>query len=211
MSVVAGIQLTSINNRLGRWLLGSALAHLLIFIGWNSAPQLHGQRVTVLSVALDGNLRLPVPASRLENPVNGRPSPEKPPVRVGQQPTSATDPRPAKLTSRSALAADSSGRSPQVAAAQIHTRLLANLARHFNYPMMARLRGWEGTVLIGLDVEANGQLRQIHLARGSGYDVLDQSAIESVRRIERLQDASGRWSGQRHQIRLPVIYRLTER
>ncbi len=95
--------------------------------------------------------------------------------------------------------------------ARIQARLLADLARHFEYPLVARLRGWEGTVMIGLDIEADGFLRQVHLSRSSGYDVLDQSALEAVRRVARFRESLDWLSGKRLHIQLPVIYRLVER
>jgi protein TonB len=197
--------------RLGRWLLGSLLAHLLMVIGWHSAPPFPGHRETVLSVSLDGNHLRPAPSSRLEHTARNNPRTETPPTAIGPGPATPAQ-EPAETRRSSSLpAADGHGRSPEPAAARIQASLLANLAHHFDYPMLARLRGWQGTVLIGLDVEADGFLRQIHLARSSGYDVLDQSAIESVRRIGRLPDMADWPDGRRVQIRLPVIYQLTDR
>jgi len=49
------------------------------------------------------------------------------------------------------------------------------------YPLLARQRGWEGTVLLRVHVAANGQVSQVEVARSSGYAVLDAAAVGAVR------------------------------
>lgn len=50
-----------------------------------------------------------------------------------------------------------------------------------SYPMVARQRHWQGTVLLRVYVGANGKALQVNIQRSSGHDVLDESALESVR------------------------------
>jgi periplasmic protein TonB len=49
------------------------------------------------------------------------------------------------------------------------------------YPMEARQRHWQGTVLLRVYVGADGRALQVNLQRSSGHDVLDESALEAVR------------------------------
>lgn len=49
------------------------------------------------------------------------------------------------------------------------------------YPKVARKRGYEGEVKLKVFVLANGKVGKIEVIRPSGYDVLDQSALEAVR------------------------------
>jgi len=50
------------------------------------------------------------------------------------------------------------------------------------YPEFARRNGWQGIVLIRVTVTPNGRPKAVSVFRGSGYAVLDQAALESVRR-----------------------------
>jgi len=48
------------------------------------------------------------------------------------------------------------------------------------YPKLARRRGWEGVVLLRVDVSAEGSGRTVLIERSSGYDVLDDAALGTV-------------------------------
>jgi protein TonB len=50
------------------------------------------------------------------------------------------------------------------------------------YPMTARQRQWQGLVLLRVYVGADGQALQVNLQRSSGHEVLDESALEAVRK-----------------------------
>ncbi len=49
------------------------------------------------------------------------------------------------------------------------------------YPEFARKNGWEGRVMVRASVDSTGRVRSVSLASGSGYAVLDQSALQAVR------------------------------
>lgn len=50
------------------------------------------------------------------------------------------------------------------------------------YPRWAREQGWEGTVLLEVEVLESGRCGQVNVLSPSGHEVLDQAAIEAVRR-----------------------------
>lgn len=69
----------------------------------------------------------------------------------------------------------------------------AYLARHFayirdaiqrsaTYPPLARRMGWVGRVIIAFRILADGTVSSVRISKGSGFPVLDSSAIEAVRR-----------------------------
>jgi TonB family protein len=93
---------------------------------------------------------------------------------------------------------------------QLLGELRTRLSHYLTYPPLARSRGWEGTVLLGLRVEADGQLDKIRLERSSGYAVLDNSALNSLKRIGNLAEARVWLEGHSVDMQLPVIYRLIE-
>ena len=50
------------------------------------------------------------------------------------------------------------------------------------YPYLARARGWEGNVDVGLEVTGDGSVRDARVRRSSGHRVLDDVAIAVARR-----------------------------
>jgi periplasmic protein TonB len=50
------------------------------------------------------------------------------------------------------------------------------------YPPLARRRNYQGTVMLDVLVDRQGRATQVNVARSSGHTLLDQSALESVRR-----------------------------
>lgn len=49
------------------------------------------------------------------------------------------------------------------------------------YPRLARRRGWEGVVLLEATVGPDGRLLALVVVHSSGYQVLDEAALETVR------------------------------
>jgi TonB family protein len=99
-------------------------------------------------------------------------------------------------------------------AAKIRNQLLGQLqtrlSRYLVYPPLARQRGWEGTVLLGLRVETDGHLDRVRIEHSSGYAVLDHSALNSLNRLGHLTEAASWLNGRSIDMQLPVIYRLVE-
>ena len=97
---------------------------------------------------------------------------------------------------------------------ETHNQLLGDLQTHLSrylvYPPLARRRGWEGTVLLGMRVESDGHLHQLRINRSSGYTVLDHSALNSLNRVGRLAEATAWLKGRELDMQLPVIYRLID-
>lgn len=120
-----------------------------------------------------------------------------------------TQPLTSRPADSDAVSGESSSGSPSVnhLLGEIQTRL----SRYLSYPPLARARGWQGTVTVGFDLVPDGRLQRIHIARSSGYDVLDRAAIEALARLDRLDENGRVRINSALAMRLPVIYRLTER
>jgi protein TonB len=50
------------------------------------------------------------------------------------------------------------------------------------YPARARRRGWQGTVEVGLAIGRDGRVRDVRVARSSGFGALDTAAVAVARR-----------------------------
>lgn len=78
------------------------------------------------------------------------------------------------------------------------------------YPLLARLRGWEGVVLLDVDIDADGQPLRMEIARSSGFPTLDAAANTAVARWAfRPAKQAGREVASR--LRLPIRFRLMNR
>ncbi len=53
-----------------------------------------------------------------------------------------------------------------------------------HYPISARRRGIEGAVDVSFRLNERGRAEDMRLVSGSGYDILDEAALETVRRAE---------------------------
>jgi len=104
------------------------------------------------------------------------------------------------------------GGTPDIDAgpAMLALRLRDALAARFVYPALARREGWQGEVKVGVRVNADGRLSDIHLVASSGHAVLDRAALRSLAELRRLDDG-GRWlSGSHFDMVLPIQYHLID-
>jgi protein TonB len=51
-----------------------------------------------------------------------------------------------------------------------------------DYPAVARSRGWQGKVLLRVKVSAEGLSDDVSVEQSSGHDILDESAVEAVKK-----------------------------
>jgi protein TonB len=116
--------------------------------------------------------------------------------------TVTTDSSPAPKTDPDAITA--------AARQSLQERLTSQLARNFHYPWVARLRGWQGEVQLAFRVAPDGELQHVHVARSSGYAVLDDSALNSLKRLGNLVDSRIWLEGQSLDMQIPVKYKLIE-
>lgn len=188
--------------RLRAFVLGSALVHALLLVTWSSSMRFGAAPQPPLSVRLEGT-REANQAARQPDASAGR---------------TATAAESAPVVARADTGRDTARGTPATGAvetgdhdevrahieAQLHTRL----ARHFDYPYVARLRGWEGRVLLAFIVQASGDLNDIRIVRSSGFAVLDHSAVDSLKKVQHLPEAVAWLQGRDIEMQLPVIYRL---
>jgi TonB family protein len=91
--------------------------------------------------------------------------------------------------------------------ALIEAQPLSNMNEAPIYPRLARKKGWEGTVLLKAKVEKDGMASQVKIEDSSGYSILDNSALYTVREWQFSPAQSGplRFSSW---IRIPVEFQL---
>lgn len=87
--------------------------------------------------------------------------------------------------------------------------LHAEFRIRFQYPLLARKRGWSGEVVIALNVDHNGLIDEIAIQKSSGYPVLDNNAVQTFRAIGTVTPAIQSRINSRQHLAIPVVYTLT--
>jgi len=192
-------------------LFASMCLHVTLLLSWMLTPHLTGHPETVLSVSLNAPDRSAAAAvPRSANPAIRKSVPAHSDRTFASMQAVQPTRTPVSAAVVPSNSADGSGTTHAAARAHIQARLRADLQRYFEYPLLARLRGWEGTVSLSVTVDADGSINRIRVERSSGYAMLDNSATSAVHRIQRLTDASNWFNGGSLEVPLPVIYHLTE-
>ncbi len=83
--------------------------------------------------------------------------------------------------------------------AYIRDKILKNVS----YPSLARRLGWEGRVVLSFVITLSGSIKEAQVVRGSGYEVLDQGALEALK-----ESVPFPHPPVEAQIKIPVVYRL---
>lgn len=125
-----------------------------------------------------------------------------------EQSVAATD-----ATAKPARQSPSTVESNQLNYAALNNDMIQYLSQEFKlrfkYPMLARKRGWQGKVILGLNINHDGKIAHIAIEQSSGYRVLDHNAIRTFKSIGMVNQHLQSSLSQDHQLSIPVIYQLT--
>jgi TonB family protein len=78
------------------------------------------------------------------------------------------------------------------------------------YPKMARNRGWQGDVIIGVHVNADGSVKSLEILKSSNYSPLDYSAWQTVKTKWTFKPAEHEGAPVPSFVEVPVSFRLSE-
>jgi periplasmic protein TonB len=82
------------------------------------------------------------------------------------------------------------------------------LAKNQNYPRLAQIRRWEGMVRLRVLVAKKGSVASVVVTQSSGYEVLDDRAVEMVKEVSPLPDLPEGLRGREFSIIVPIVFRL---
>ena len=90
-----------------------------------------------------------------------------------------------------------------------YTRNLSKaLERYKEYPRLAELRGWEGSVTMRLRVAPSGRLIEAQVYKSSGFAVLDQQAVAMVSKAGALPVPPEGLDADGVPVLVPITFRL---
>lgn len=99
--------------------------------------------------------------------------------------------------------------APDPAQLERYGRSLSSLlARQQNYPRIAALRGWEGEVQLRVTIARKGNIVATQIVRSSGFEVLDQNAVQLVSSSGPLPRPPEHLQNREIQVIVPVHYKL---
>jgi protein TonB len=107
----------------------------------------------------------------------------------------ASDKKGADVTERQPMQVATSG-SYSSQSRDYKSKLIRLVERYKYYPLKARSNGIEGTSTVEFTVRSNGNISGVSLARSSGIKILDQAALQTIKRIGRappLPNSRKRW------------------
>ncbi|MEQ1533473.1 MAG: energy transducer TonB [Sideroxydans sp.] len=149
------------------------LLHLSVFAGYLLQPEMPAVMVNEMSISF-ANAQMQqaeIPPPPLEKPKPKEIEPEPVPtdapalkeVAPVEQPQTTSPPSPVQLDAQPDYKADylNNPRPP--------------------YPMVARRMGYNGKVILNVEVLAEGKAGQVLLHQSSGYAILDNSALQTVK------------------------------
>lgn len=180
------------------------------------------ERQTAYPTALAPPAPLQAPPPERAAATQAQPGPAKAPARLLRQPapgpvaaTTSPAERPADTIEvqqplQYAALSAATREDTQQLSQRISAALQRELTKQFEYPWIARKRGWQGEVTLSLQVRENGDLTDWSVLRTSGHKVLDRSALDCARRIDRLPEAARWLDGRSLQLLIPVQYRLRD-
>lgn len=85
------------------------------------------------------------------------------------------------------------------------------ISQHKKYPRIAQARGWQGEVVLELLLDGNGKLLSKSIIQKSGYDVLDQQALEMVDKAAPFPAPPEALRGGSFSIKVPIPFKLEAR
>jgi protein TonB len=89
------------------------------------------------------------------------------------------------------------------------SRLIGKGVSERDYPRLARDRRWQGTTQLVLRIRADGSLGEVTVATSSGYEILDERALEVVNQIK-LPAVPLEIQSRAFAVRIPVRFDLKE-
>ena len=109
-----------------------------------------------------------------------------------------------RLPSRARLVGESDAGSLD----QYRLALIVQAKRYKRYPAQAVERGWAGTVEVRLVIAPDGVMRDALIKSSSGYRVLDDQALDMVKKAKPLTMIPPALRGREFSVDIPVIFDL---
>jgi len=90
-----------------------------------------------------------------------------------------------------------------------YSSLLANaIAKYKQYPKIAQMRGWQGTVIADLEIDSKGSVISVMIKKSSIYEVLDNEALEMIKKASPFPAPPDNFRGKNFNVLVPISFKL---
>ena len=205
-----------------RFVIISLLLHALLLMNWHApwSRQADGMSLQTLRVQLQASQRImpdhsaqqkqrTTTAHSAEHVVADRAVAVRTVPSAARSRAQAAADTVAHLPAEPQVPATDAETSQKTALGNVRAALAHALRASFSYPRRARLRGWEGTVVIALRILPDGAITDVRVSDSSGIGVLDEAAIRSISAVQ-IPEAVTWMDGHELAMLIPVEYRLTD-
>ena len=93
---------------------------------------------------------------------------------------------------------------------QYRIAIITTAKRYKRYPRLALDNNWEGRAEVRMVVGADGSIASISIRSGSGFEILDQQALEMIRKAKALTPIPAALRGKGFTVDVPVVFSLKE-
>jgi len=90
-----------------------------------------------------------------------------------------------------------------------YSSILANaIAKYKQYPKIAQMRGWQGTVIADLEIDSKGSVVSVKIKKSSTYEVLDNEALEMIKKASPFPTPPESLRGKNFNVLVPISFKL---
>jgi TonB family protein len=82
------------------------------------------------------------------------------------------------------------------------------IAKVMSYPRIAKRRGFEGEPVVSFTIDKNGNLSNYSLVSSSGHQILDNSALETIKKAEPYPKIPDKLERDKIKLKLPLLYSI---
>lgn len=137
------------------------------------------------------------------------PSTPTPPAESASSSVASEPPPLASVEPRPASPAPSAEAPESLSRDQYRVELIDEARRYKRYPPLARENNWEGGVLVGVVIGANGRA-SVSVKASSGHEVLDRQALEMFRQAARAVPIPPALRGKEFALEVRAVYGLED-
>ncbi len=154
----------------------------------------------------------PAPAAPVIAAPPAAPAPVAPLVAAAPPPPPVAVARPAEPQAPAAAPAgparEGTDNADAGTLAQYRIALIGAANRYRRYPAQAMEKGWQGKVEIRLSIGANGMIQGAVIRTSSGYQMLDDTALDMIRKAKPMTQIPQALRGREFVVDVPVIFDL---
>ena len=96
----------------------------------------------------------------------------------------------------------------EVALNEYSNILARHIAKFKEYPRMAQMRGWQGEIVLEVQLNGDGKVISSRLYKGSGYEVLDNEGLDMIKRASPFPVPPDILHGKTFSILVPIRFKL---